>query len=159
MTTQTITNTAAPAAKTFFGMTPAEWGDVLLVIAIIGIIAVAAYCGWQYWKKTKATKAAEVTETAPATATVAVDGWKVVSEKDDKYQKFHLVKGEKKLHVATFEWDTGKLYFIQHTSTISGSTTTQVEKPVVHVVIPGNHLGVIVVEKGQAVYKPDLEAE
>lgn len=114
MTTQTIANTAAPAAKTFLGMTPAEWSDILIVVAIIGIIALAAYCGWQYWKKTKAAKAAEVTETAPATpvTTVNVSDVKVVeSFEGNRYKKFALKKGEKSpVTIAVFDMDTDKLY-------------------------------------------------
>ena len=154
MTTQTIANTAAPAAKTFIGMTANEWSDILIAVAILGIIALAAYCGWQYWQKTSAAKAAEVTETAPATTNVPVADKAKVSWKylEKKYKNFF--KGDQL--VATFDISTGKLYEMRkNNNPIATAPYVATEVDSVAVWLDDETpLGKIVVVDGMAEYKP-----
>ena len=153
--TTTVTTSAAPAAQTYLGMTPSQWGDVLLAVAIIGIIAVIAYVAYGYWAKAKAAKAAEVTEAAPATTTAPVADKAKVSWKylEKKYKNFF--KGCDQL-IATFDISTGKLYEMRKNNSPTATApyvATEVSSFAVWL-DDETLLGKIVVVDGMAEYKP-----
>ena len=159
----TITTTnAAPAAQTYLGLTPSQWGDILLAIAIIGIIAVIAYVACGYWQKAKAAKAAETDPATPTTpATPSTDVTIVESFEGNRYKKFALKKGEKSpITIAVFDMDTDKLYAMKKNSdpTVDRAYDA-VEKSVVQIWIDEDTFyGKIVVSDGMAEFKPAKKA-
>lgn len=148
MTTQITT-----ATKTFLGMTPSQWGDILLFLAIIGIIALIAYGFYNYWQKTKNANITETPATAtPANAPVADKArisWKYLEK---KYKNFF--KGDQL--IATFDISTGKLYEMKKNNNPTATSpyvATEVDSVAVWL-DDETPLGKIVVVDGMAEFKP-----